>query len=85
MAAIISQTQPIRAMVMDGPQAGRLVHIDSLEPQAEFSSEEQEAWNALMENSRKAANSATRLCGALDELDETLTNLKAKRLQKAAK
>ena len=85
MATIISQSQPIRAMVMDGPQAGRLVHIDSLEPQAEFSSEEQEAWNALMENSRKAADTASRLCGALDELDETLAILKAKRLKRAAK
>ena len=78
MATIVSEKQTFRAQIIDGPKWGRIVEIDSTEPEAELTPHEREALNALMQATEKAEATALRLNGTLDKLEATLARIKAR-------
>ena len=78
MATIVSEKQTFRAQIIDGPKFGRIVEIDSTEPEAELTPAEREALDELMKATEKAEATALRLNGTLDKLEATLARIKAR-------
>ncbi len=61
MATSTATNDNVRALVIDGPNAGRVMMVNTLEQEVALSSEEQVAWSDLLHSSRRVEERATRL------------------------